>query len=469
MSKIIRLPYTAKALTPLHSGADTQSGIHKENVKTKVFVNSNRVFKTRFKDEQTEEKVLGLALFLLRIWDKMPVENRSGRATIYEEFSSKVYTCSSAKDKYSFLQLLTKRLGIREITLAQENRRFDVVDILSLYSDQELLSEFRNNHQYIIALFRKIKDENVNWRRETENGKSMVSKNTLFGDITTTKSPEVLIQDKLEAIAKQELIEYQENGYTAEVPLIQGNSIRGLLRDLVMQDFYNLLELEKNALHIDTFQMLFQGGSLTAGSVDYNQIDNYKKFCPMLELLGTSMAGTMMHGSLSVSPLELKCFENDTTIQHSFHTFLDIQFGTRKDDSKQVDWGQDLEKIATQMFYQKEVIVKGSEFKGFFTVNPSNSIVKSAFYRMLQLFKERQQVGANNNIGFGQLDLSFEVQEEQVKEYLDYIQSNKEEIKAFWLSENKKITEKKDAKASKTPKKEKTETAITENLGFDNE
>lgn len=159
---MIKIEYTFTAKDPIHTGSNERLGILRSLRRQTVIVDDKKEFKSRFLPEQAKLKRLAVALLLFRLWNKM--ENKD-RYTIYDEMSSKLLASTSAPTKEEFLQALCRRLDIREST-SDAPRRFDMIDILDLFDDEELLSLIRKESLYIMQLFRRIKDETIVWHKQ---------------------------------------------------------------------------------------------------------------------------------------------------------------------------------------------------------------------------------------------------------------------------------------------------------------
>ena len=94
-------------------------------------------------------------MLLLKVWNHW--EDKA-RVTIYDELAGHLLAATATTTKQGFLNLLLKRLGIRSLT-EKADTGLDAVDLLDLFSDEELLQTIRAEHQYILAVFRKLKDD----------------------------------------------------------------------------------------------------------------------------------------------------------------------------------------------------------------------------------------------------------------------------------------------------------------------
>lgn len=425
-----KLNYGFIAKQPIHTGSDENLGILRTLKRFKVVSDIKKVSITRFKPEQKLIKRQAVALILLRLWSNI---TDKARTTIYDEISSKLLASASARTKEEFIEQFSRRLGIRDIS-SEYDRRFDVIDILELFDDEELLELIRKESQYIMSMFRKMKDDTLAWVKETKAGKSAANKNTLFGEVTTTLSPEVLIQNNLEEILKQPFVKSEPKTFIDYVPGISGNSLRGYLRRLVMDDFTKQVGIKK--ISPDFYHLLFTGGTISSstGHEDLDLRTNYLTLCPMLGLFGSAIGSQTIQGTLSVGQSTLKCVENGNG-SLSYHDQISIIFGTRLDSSKLEH--HDIEIVGKddqthQMKYEYETFIQGAEFEHSFIANTENPLLLSAFARMIKLFKENPYLCAKSSIGHGEVDLK-ELNTSYTDElYLKHLQDNQDKIKSFF-------------------------------------
>lgn len=437
---MIRIQYRFKTKEPLHTGSNEKLGILRTLRKQTVIIDDNREIKSRFRKDQQKLRRQAVALLLYRLWDKIPDRQR---VTIYEEIAAKLLASTSAPNKEEFLQVLCRRLEIRESTTDQ-NRRFDIIDILELFDDEELLTLIRKESQYIMQVFRRIKNENIAWQKEV-GGKSKISKNTLFGTTTLEKSPEVLIQDALEEVMSQDFQVYELGKREEQIPTIAGNSIRGLIRRLVMRDYFDFLGLTK--LLPKDYHMMMTGGTITddTGLADISKKRELFDMCPMLFLLGTAAGNQTLQGCLKVCQADLVCKENGFD-DLGYRSFVEVLFGTRLDTSKleNVMDFEEKDDQTHQMLYEYEVFVKGAEFAHEFVLDLENHpLSKPTFYAMLKIFMDFGFIAAKGSIGHGEIDIKDNLTnailtvepefDKYVAKYYEHLESNKQVIKNFWL------------------------------------
>ena len=144
----------------------------------------------------------------------------------------------------------------------------------------------------------------------------------------------------------------QPDGSVEEVPVISGNGVRGLLRDLGMAHMCHALgygEVGKDGrpdgLSLPAFYFMFSGGSLTKVSgrgLDIDRARELRELIPLVGVFGGAMGNQIMPGKLKVDKMIPICKETahllpETTVPESPESiweYLQEEMYTRKDDEK---------------------------------------------------------------------------------------------------------------------------------------
>jgi hypothetical protein len=228
-------------------------------------------------------------------------------------------------------------------------------------------------------------------------------------------------------------IAFMIDGRKTMIPVISGNSIRGVLRRLIMADM--LERLEYTLENIKVYHILFSGGSLESVESDagYLNLETRRKIretLPPLSLLGTSMGNQMPAGKLEVDFALPICAElaGFLPAQHqtdrSIYEVQDHDFTTRRDDLR-ADREQD--ERAVQMKVDFEILVPGTRFYHRFTLRDATDIERSALGQMLTLWQTRPHVGGKAAIGFGDIALEYVITPDPGL-YLEWLDQNREKV-----------------------------------------
>lgn len=221
------------------------------------------------------------------------------------------------------------------------------------------------------------------------------------------------------------------------IPTIHGNSLRGNLRALIMQDFLDLLDYQLDSKKV--YHFLFDGGMLEAvdakdkGAINLKMKDEIRYNIPAISLLGSALGNQMIQGKLKVGMADIVCKETSHYLPQnqegetnfSAYGLRGEDFGTRLDSLKE-DRKED--EAATQMKYEFETLITGTRFTHEFMLEDCQDYERACFIRMLNLWNERPFIGGKSGSGYGKVRLNYEYSSEDEVAYLDYIETHKEEI-----------------------------------------
>ena len=435
----MRINYNFTALQPIHTGADKNLGILKQFRRGKVIYKQDIQHFSKFTAAQHPFKRRAVALLLLRMW--YSIEDKA-RVTIYDEVTPKLVASTAASNKEEFFTLLCEKLDIRSVT--PQKFGLDCVDIINMFETEELFELIRNEYQWIMMLFRKLKDDFWDVVKENKGKKSAAGAVTLFGDGTkelATNPVEALEEELIQIINQPKLPVDGSNINYVMVPEISGNSIRGLLRRIVMHDFCEITGVKK--MYAPQYHRLFTGGTITesTGYEDIGKREEFVHMCPAIGLFGSAIGNQTIQGDLIVGMSKLCCKENENG-DSTFHNFLEVKFGTRLDSEKLEDVIEILnndKKETHQMFYEWEVLVPGTRMQHSFGINTDKEMIMACFGRMLKLFYENNYICAKSSIGNGEIDLE-ELKAKAIEAgvwdlgdtYVDYLKENSEQIREYF-------------------------------------
>lgn len=224
-----------------------------------------------------------------------------------------------------------------------------------------------------------------------------------------------------------------------EVPVISGNSLRGVWRRIGAKNLIEILGITQDECNADLYHKLFTGGSLNS-STDDIQITyrrEVREKIPFLSVFGSALDNFILKGKLIIGFMYPVCkqtkkytgIESDDDV----YKFISTEFYTRRDDYEE---GKDevIEK-SEQMIYEGEVLIAGTKFNQIVILDTEHYREIGCFMKVLQLFNEKSYIGGVSRVGHGHVkfDVDFTKYEKYIKEYEDYLQENKEEIKSFLL------------------------------------
>lgn len=234
-----------------------------------------------------------------------------------------------------------------------------------------------------------------------------------------------------------------------EIPVITGNTVRGILRDCGAK---KLLDTYNKAVEKEAFNVLFSGGTLSGSTKnDVGRAKEVRSHFPLLSLLGGGLGTMIMAGNLLSGFLYPICTETEqiTKIKSktSWHDLIDeIEF-TRTDDTKKdknlkyiKDVGaESVGKAATQMRISVQYMAVGTKFcQELLLLDTSTEMEEAALYSCLHEWFKCHTIGGMQSKGFG----FFDAESEHISvidgniEVSDYAKSLIEKYEDFLATEN---------------------------------
>ena len=233
----------------------------------------------------------------------------------------------------------------------------------------------------------------------------------------------------------------QPNGKPTEVPVISGNSVRGILRDMGMYQMLRMLGYgvneetgEVKGLPLQSFYFLFSGGALVStgdGGLDVKHYREMRKLIPLIGLFGGAAGNTIMPGKLKVGKLIPICRETKHLIPTRFvenepesvWELCQTEMYTRRDDAKndrllpvleqkQLEAGTDTPKEAKaapqHMMYNIETLAAGTTFYWKLTLEDVTDVEFEAFLSTLLEFSKNPHIGGKSGTGHGEIAIHIE-------------------------------------------------------------
>lgn len=227
-------------------------------------------------------------------------------------------------------------------------------------------------------------------------------------------------------------------GKIVEIPVISGNSLRGIMRRRGSAHLLEMIGVKKADLGEDVQHALFGGGMLKkgagGGTINTKFIQELRAMLPLMSVWGTTIGQQMIGGKLDVGQLvPIACqTATRTGIESniSVHSLMDEVAQTRRDDMEDKTKGLD-EKQKQQMRYQIEVISAGTEFYHYFTLKDTTPLERGAFMSTLFQFMEYPKIGGMAGRGFGLIKLDYEIDKTAISGYESWVADNSGQIKNY--------------------------------------
>jgi CRISPR type IV-associated protein Csf2 len=245
----------------------------------------------------------------------------------------------------------------------------------------------------------------------------------------------------------------QGNGTVEIVPIISGNSMRGLFRDIGMYHMLRQLGYgvnengEVHGLSLAAYYMLFSGGALEKGGsrgLDIDKARQWREAIPLLALFGAACGNQMLPGKAKFGKVIPICEETAWILPDRFTdgelvSVWDLcqrEAFTRKDDEKdeklrqliapevrglleakaadeRAKTGTDQDVVKKtgqkqQMRYQVETLAAGTRFFWEIALDDVTDVEFEAFAVTLAEFGRRPYIGGKSGTGHGKVSISFD-------------------------------------------------------------
>lgn len=246
----------------------------------------------------------------------------------------------------------------------------------------------------------------------------------------------------------------QPDGTVEEIPIISGNSLRGILRDRGMLHMLRCLGYGINeetgevlGMSLAAFYFLFSGGALTKVSgrgIDIDEARRWRSLIPLVALFGGAMGNQIMPGKAKIGKAIPICQETahiipERFVENGVQSVWDMcqeEAYTRRDDEKNENLRQliapDIRKVledkaATQrekkksgddvagdtgqkqqMRYYVETIAAGTRLFWDITMDDVTPLEFEAFCVTLAEFSRFPYIGGKSGVGHGKVEIRFD-------------------------------------------------------------
>lgn len=233
-------------------------------------------------------------------------------------------------------------------------------------------------------------------------------------------------------------------GRVLEMPIISGNAFRGQLRDTGMR--FMLRELGDPVLSPPAFHFLTSGGALTKDNgkgLDIGQARRLRELIPLVGVFGGACGRQILEGKLQVGKWYPVCAEMREFLpphyqqmpesELSVYEMTDLHSYTRTDDAKSEGWQKylpaeqrtlleapkvktakdgtevaDKPGVAQQMRYSQEVLIAGTKFYCWLSLQDVTDLEYEAFASALIEWSKAPFVGGQSRHGCGEVELKFD-------------------------------------------------------------
>ncbi|MEN6492610.1 MAG: hypothetical protein ABFC85_11540 [Rectinema sp.] len=230
-------------------------------------------------------------------------------------------------------------------------------------------------------------------------------------------------------------------GSVLSLPFYSGNSLRGIVRDLLADHFVSALGLiprrDKPILSLWFFHALYAGGALSeggdiaraakklggGGNLKTEGLREFRDMLPMLSLLGCAIGNRIICGRAQFGDLRPCCREWGNGEQPA-NSLMEWTYLTRREDLE-------THEEHTGMIATTETLKAGVAMSGGIDLDAHvQEIESAALGRGLLLLQEKGWIGAENRRDLGKVRIEYENPPDPTP-YDDFIARRKDDILAF--------------------------------------
>lgn len=209
---------------------------------------------------------------------------------------------------------------------------------------------------------------------------------------------------------------FQPDGTIVDVPVISGNAVRGMLRDVAADLWWT--DAGEPPLTAGVFHTLWSGGTLTKTSgtpLTGERLVQVKNVCPVVSVFGAAGGGRIIGGILQVGKLIPVCAETVHLLPYStpadtlpsMWDITQIEYESRFPNTPTTvplnDKTGEGDEVLTQMRYGFETFLPGTRFYSEFTLTWPNPVEIEFFTDVLAAYRRHATVGGNTRSGHGRL------------------------------------------------------------------
>lgn len=202
---------------------------------------------------------------------------------------------------------------------------------------------------------------------------------------------------------------------SGRLPIITGNSVRGILRDCGAKELLDRLGI---AVDKDIFHILFSGGNLNGTvKMDVEKAKSVRTHLPIVSIFGGGLGDMILAGKMSVGNLYPICKESENITGEysdiSWKNLIDEIEYTRTDDEKDDNLTKYIEnpeaektaKASTQMRYTVQYLAVGAELvQEIILYDNCTKLEEGALMAAFAKWFSFPKMGGMANKGFGTFD-----------------------------------------------------------------
>lgn len=227
------------------------------------------------------------------------------------------------------------------------------------------------------------------------------------------------------------------DGRPFHVPVVSGNSIRGLLRRCAARTIIDVCGIEPRSLSVTAFDLLHSGGGIAAGSTSgvafpVDELRQARATLPPLALFGGAVHGHILQGQVMVDMAVPICQETAPwTGEESGVSLWDLVQEipyTHRDDRDDRD-----EKSNVQMRYSVECLVPGTRLRHGAHLTTDDEVAVGCWWDAVARLAGERRVGGMGAVGHGAFSWTWQAPDGAVDRYRGFLADNQDQIR-MWLA-----------------------------------
>lgn len=253
--------------------------------------------------------------------------------------------------------------------------------------------------------------------------------------IMTLLSPLSHTELSLGTDAKLRRIRLIVEGGPIEVPVISGNSIRGLLRRAAARTVLEVCDVPRESLSVRMFDLVFSGGAIESGaragiSIPIDELRHARDSYPPLALLGGSVGTHVIPGCVDVDmaiPIvaELEPWTGIPSSVSLWDCVQEIPY-THRDDRSDRE-----EKSRTQMRYSVECLVPGLMLRHGARLHTDDPLLQGCFWDAVARVARERAIGGRGAVGHGRFSWTWQPDASLVDAYREHLREIAPQVRDF--------------------------------------
>jgi hypothetical protein len=264
----------------------------------------------------------------------------------------------------------------------------------------------------------------------------MMNARSDYPSVMTILSPLAHSERTVGIDAKFRRLGMQIGGRIERVPVLSGNSIRGLLRRASGRDLLARVGVERGTIAPAWIYLLASGGTLSKGETrkvfDPAYVRELRRLIPPFGLFGGSLQGSILPGSIDVDmavPIvsETAAYTGAQDATMRLADLLEEIPYTRRDDLEDRD-ARKADESVVQMRYSVECLRPGSRLAHGLRFRTTDPVLRGCLWRAVAIVAE-SRMGGMGGRGHGRFSWTWEPEGDEIAAYVKHVEEHSARIR----------------------------------------